>query len=434
MPHFAYRDGHALPVLSGVALAQADGDVWRAIDAERQRQRQMQSIELIAAENFVSRAVLEAQGSVLTNKHAEGYPGRRYYAGCCNVDAIEELANERARRLFNCAYANLQPHSGSQANQAVFLALLAPGDKILGLDLKSGGHLSHGAAFNMSGRWFQALSYGVDPLTHRVDMDQVEQMARQERPRLIIVGASAYSRALDFARFRAIADEVGAFLMADIAHVAGLVAGGAYPSPVPFAHVTTISTHTTLRGPRGGMILCNEPGIAQKINAAVFPGLQGAPLMHTLAAKAVALGEALQPAFSTYAHAVIANAQALCGRLAEGGLSVVSGGTDCHLGVIDLRPWGLVGNVAEQALEAIGITVNKNIVPGDEVKPSVTSGIRIGSAACTSRGMGVDEFREIGDMILAMLGGVRSGALDSRTERSIREGIGELTKRFKLPY
>uniref|UniRef100_UPI0030D84803 serine hydroxymethyltransferase n=2 Tax=Pseudomonas TaxID=286 RepID=UPI0030D84803 len=432
MPHFAYRDGHALPVLSGVALAQADGDVWRAIDAERQRQ--MQSIELIAAENFVSRAVLEAQGSVLTNKHAEGYPGRRYYAGCCNVDAIEELANERARRLFNCAYANLQPHSGSQANQAVFLALLAPGDKILGLDLKSGGHLSHGAAFNMSGRWFQALSYGVDPLTHRVDMDQVEQMARQERPRLIIVGASAYSRALDFARFRAIADEVGAFLMADIAHVAGLVAGGAYPSPVPFAHVTTISTHTTLRGPRGGMILCNEPGIAQKINAAVFPGLQGAPLMHTLAAKAVALGEALQPAFSTYAHAVIANAQALCGRLAEGGLSVVSGGTDCHLGVIDLRPWGLVGNVAEQALEAIGITVNKNIVPGDEVKPSVTSGIRIGSAACTSRGMGVDEFREIGDMILAMLGGVRSGALDSRTERSIREGIGELTKRFKLPY
>ncbi|WP_445261117.1 serine hydroxymethyltransferase [Pseudomonas sp. RA_15y_Pfl1_P12] len=432
MPHFAYRDGHALPVLSGVALAQADGDVWRAIDAERQRQ--MQSIELIAAENFVSRAVLEAQGSVLTNKHAEGYPGRRYYAGCCNVDAVEELANERARRLFNCAYANLQPHSGSQANQAVFLALLAPGDKILGLDLKSGGHLSHGAAFNMSGRWFQALSYGVDPLTHRVDMDQVEQMARQERPRLIIVGASAYSRALDFARFRAIADEVGAFLMADIAHVAGLVAGGAYPSPVPFAHVTTISTHTTLRGPRGGMILCNEPGIAQKINAAVFPGLQGAPLMHTLAAKAVALGEALQPAFSTYAHAVIANAQALCGRLAEGGLSVVSGGTDCHLGVIDLRPWGLVGNVAEQALEAIGITVNKNIVPDDEVKPSVTSGIRIGSAACTSRGMGVDEFREIGDMILAMLGGVRSGALDSRTERSIREGIGELTKRFKLPY
>jgi glycine hydroxymethyltransferase len=432
MPHFAYRDGHALPVLSGVALAQADGDVWRAIDAERQRQ--MQSIELIAAENFVSRAVLEAQGSLLTNKHTEGYPGRRYYAGCCNVDAVEELANERARRLFNCAYANLQPHSGTQANQAVFLALLAPGDKILGLDLRSGGSLSHGAAFNMSGRWFQAFSYGVHPLTHRVDMDQVEQMARQERPRLIIVGASAYSRVLDFARFRAIADEVGAFLMADIAHVAGLVAGGAYPSPVPFAHVTTISTHTTLRGPRGGMILCNEPGIAQKINAAVFPGLQGAPLMHTLAAKAVALGEALQPAFSTYAHAVIANAQALCGRLAEGGLSVVSGGTDCHLGVIDLRPWGLVGNVAEQALEAIGITVNKNIVPGDEVKPSVTSGIRIGSAACTSRGMGVDEFREIGDMILAMFGGVRSGALDSRTERSIREGIGDLTKRFKLPY
>jgi glycine hydroxymethyltransferase len=432
MPHFAYREGHALPGVSGVALPQVDGEVWRAIDAERQRQ--VQSIELIAAENVVSRAVLEAQGSVLTNKYAEGYPGRRYYASCCNVDAIEELAIERARQLFSCAYANLQPHSGSQANQAVFLALLAPGDKILGLDLKSGGHLSHGAAFNLSGRWFQALSYGVHPVTHRVDMDQVEQIARQERPRLIIAGASAYSRALDFARFRAIADKVGAYLMADIAHVAGLVAGGAYPSPVPFAHVTTLSTHATLRGPRGGMILCNEQAIAQKINAAVYPGLQGAALMHIVAAKAVALGEALHPAFGAYAHAVVANAQALCGRLAEGGLLVVSGGTDCHLGVIDLRPWGLVGNVAERALEAIGITVNKNVVPGDEVKPTVTSGIRLGSAACTSRGMGVDEFREIGDMILAMLGGVRSGALDGRTERSIREGISDLTKRFRLPY
>ena len=432
MPHFAYREGHALPGVSGVALPQVDGEVWRAIDAERQRQ--VQSIELIAAENVVSRAVLEAQGSVLTNKYAEGYPGRRYYASCCNVDAIEELAIERARQLFSCAYANLQPHSGSQANQAVFLALLAPGDKILGLDLKSGGHVSHGAAFNLSGRWFQALRYGVHPVTHRDDMDQVEQIARQERPRLIIAGASAYSRALDFARFRAIADEVGAYLMADIAHVAGLVAGGAYPSPVPFAHVTTLSTHATLRGPRGGMILCNEQAIAQKINAAVYPGLQGAALMHIVAAKAVALGEALLPAFGAYAHAVVANAQALCGRLAEGGLLVVSGGTDCHLGVIDLRPWGLVGNVAERALEAIGITVNKNVVPGDEVKPTVTSGIRLGSAACTSRGMGVDEFREIGDMILAMLGGVRSGALDGRTERSIREGISDLTKRFRLPY
>lgn len=432
MPHFAHMDGHALPIVSGANLPQADRDVWRAIDTERLRQ--MHSIELIAAENFVSRAVLEAQGSVLTNKHAEGYPGRRYYAGCRNVDAIEDIAIERAKRLFKCAYANLQPHSGSQANQAVFLALLAPGDKILGLDLKAGGHLSHGATFNMSGRWFQALSYGVHPVTHQVDMDQVERIARRERPRLIIVGASAYSRTLDFARFRSIADEVGAFLMADIAHVAGLVAGGAYPSPVPFAHVTTTTTHTTLRGPRGGMVLCNEQAIAQKINAAVFPGLQCAPLMHVIAAKAVALGEALQPSFSTYAHAVVANAQALCGRLAEGGLSIVSGGTDCHLGVIDLRPWDLAGDVAEHALEQIGITVNKNAVPNDEARPTVTSGIRLGSAACTSRGMGVDEFREIGDMILALLGGVRSGTIDSRTERSIREGVAGLTKRFRLPY
>ncbi|MFG0671297.1 serine hydroxymethyltransferase [Pseudomonas sp. xss_1] len=432
MPHFAYKEGHALPGISAAALPQVDSEVWTAIDAERLRQ--VQSIELIAAENVVSRAVLEAQGSVLTNKYAEGYPGRRYYASCGNVDVVEDLAIERARLLFDCSYANVQPHSGNQANQAVFLALLEPEDKILGLDLKSGGHLSHGAAFNVSGRWFQAVSYGVHPLTHLVDMDQVAQIARRERPRLIIAGASAYSRTLDFARFRAIADEVGAYLMADIAHVAGLVAGGAYPSPVPHAHVTTLSTHATLRGPRGGMILCNDQTLARRINAAVFPGLQGAALMHTVAAKAVALGEALQPGFGPYAHAVVANARALCGRLAEGGLLVVSGGTDCHLGVIDLRPWGLAGNAAEGALEAVGITVNRNVVPGDEVKSSVTSGIRLGSAVCTSRGMGEDEFREIGDMILAMLGGVRSGAMDSRTERSIREGIFDLTRRFKLPY
>lgn len=432
MPRFAYREGLALPGVSGAALPQVDGEVWQAIDAERQRQ--LHSIELIAAENVVSRAVLEAQGSVLTNKYAEGYPGRRYYASCGNADAIETLAIERARLLFDCAHANLQPHSGSQANQAVFLALLAPEDKILGLDLKAGGHLSHGAAFNVSGRWFNAISYGVSPVTHRVDMDEVEQIAREHCPRLIIAGAAAYSRALDFARFRAIADDVGAYLMADIAHVAGLVAGGAYPSPVPHAHVTTLSTHATLRGPRGGMILCSDQALARKIDAAVFPGLQGAAQMHTVAAKAVALGEALQPGFGPYAHAVVANAQALCGRLAEGGLLVVSGGTDTHLGVVDLRPWGLAGNVAETALEAIGITVNRNVVPGDAGTPRVTSGIRLGSAACTSRGMGVDEFREIGDMILAMLGGVRSGSLDIRTEHAIREGIGDLTRRFRLPY
>ncbi len=432
MPHSAYTDGHALPVVSSIALHQADRDVWRTIDTERQRQ--MHSIELIASENFVSRAVLETQGSVLTNKYAEGYPGRRYYGGCLNVDVIENVAIERARRLFGCNYANVQPHSGSQANQAVFLALLAPGDKILGLELKAGGHLTHGATFNMSGRWFQALSYGVDSFTHRVDMDEVERIARREGPRLIIVGGSAYSRTLDYARFRAIADEVGAFFMADMAHVAGLVAGGAFASPVPFAHVTTTTTHKTLRGPRGGMILCNDEAISKKIDAAVFPGLQGGPLMHIIAAKAVAMGEALQPQFRTYAQAVVENAQALCGRLAEGGLSIVSGGTDCHLGVVDLRPWGLAGNVAEQALGQIGITLNKNAVPNDEARPTVTSGIRLGSAACTSRGMGCDEFKEIGDMILAQLSGVRSGTIDRRTENSIREGVADLTLRFPLPY
>ena len=425
-------DSLALPCVNALPLAQADPGIWGAIDAERRRQ--MHSIELIASENFVSRAVLEVQGSVLTNKYAEGYPGRRYYGGCINADVTEEIAIERATRLFGARYANVQPHSGSQANQAVYLALLAPGDKILGLDLKAGGHLTHGSKVNMSGRWLQALSYGVDPATHRVDMDQVERIARQERPKLIIAGGSAYSRTLDFARFRAIADEVGAIFMADMAHFAGLAAAGAYPSPVPHAHVTTTTTHKTLRGPRGGMILTNDGELARKIDSAVFPGLQGGPLMHIIAAKAVALGEALQPAFQTYAHAVVDNARVLCRRLAEGGLSIVSGGTDCHLGVVDLRPWGLAGNTAEQALEQVGITLNKNAVPNDPAKPAVTSGIRVGSAACTSRGMGAAEFQEIGDMILALLGGVRAGAVDARTERAIREGVAGLARRFPLPY
>ncbi|AVY95626.1 serine hydroxymethyltransferase [Microvirgula aerodenitrificans] len=428
----ANTDGLALPAVGSLTLQQADRDLWGVIDAERQRQQH--SIELIASENFVSRAVLETLGSVLTNKYAEGYPGRRYYGGCLHADTAENMAIERATRLFGCEYANVQPHSGSQANQAVFLAFLAPGDKVLGLDLKAGGHLTHGARANISGRWFQAISYGVDPVSHRVDMDEVERIARRERPRLIIAGGSAYSRTLDFARFRAIADDVGALFMADMAHVAGLVAGGVFPSPVPFAHVTTTTTHKTLRGPRGGMILGNDGEIMKKINSAVFPGLQSGPLMHIIAAKAVALGEALHPTFHAYAQTVVENAQALCGRLAEGGLSIVSGGTDCHLGVIDLRPWGLAGNVAEHALEQVGLTLNKNTVPNDETGPTVTSGIRVGSAACTSRGMGPDEFREIGDMILALLGGVRAGAIDSRTESSIREGVAELTRRFPLPY
>ena len=388
-------DGLALPVVSPFPLQQADPDIWAAVDAERHRQ--MRSIELIASENFVSRAVLEVQGSVLTNKYAEGYPGRRYYGGCLNVDVAERIAIERAQRLFGARHANVQPHSGSQANQGVYLALLAPGDKILGLDLKAGGHLTHGAKVNLSGRWFQALSYGVDPRTHRVDMDEVERIARKERPRLI-------------------------------------VAGGAYPSPIPHAHVTTTTTHKTLRGPRGGMILTNDDDIARKIDSAVFPGLQGGPLMHIVAAKAVALGEALQPSFRAYARAVVENAQALCRRLSEGGLSIVSGGTDCHLGVVDLRPWGLAGNVAEQALERVGITLNKNAVPQDEAKPTVTSGIRVGSAACTSRGMGPDEFQEIGDMILALLGSVRAGTVDRRGEDAIRQGVAALVRRFPLPY
>ncbi|WP_315133812.1 serine hydroxymethyltransferase [Achromobacter marplatensis] len=431
MTTIALPDG-PLPVVSALALPQADRDIWAAIDAERHRQ--MHSIELIASENFASRAVLDTQGSVLTNKYAEGYSGRRYYGGCMNVDVAENIAIARAKLLFGAGYVNVQPHSGSQANQAVYLALLTPGDKILGLDLKAGGHLTHGAKVNMSGRWFQTLSYGVDPVSQRVDMDDVERIAKRERPKLIVAGGSAYSRTLDFARFRAIADDVGAVFMADMAHFAGLVAGGVYPSPVPHAHVTTTTTHKTLRGPRGGMILSNDGDIAKKIDSAVFPGLQGGPLMHIVAAKAVALGEALQPSFRTYVRAVVGNAQTLCDRLTEGGLSIVSGGTDCHLGVVDLRPWELAGHAAELALEQVGITLNKNAVPFDDAKPTVTSGIRVGSAACTSRGMGSDAFKEIGDMILAVLGDVRAGTVNARTEDAVRAGVADLAKRFPLPY
>ena len=425
-------DDEVLPTVSALLLEQVDSNVWKAIEAERGRQAR--SIELIASENFVSRAVLQAQGSVLTNKHAEGYPGARYYGGCSHADAVEILAIERAKALFNCRYANVQPHSGSQANQGVYLAFLEPGDKILGLDLRSGGHLTHGARVSLSGKWFQSVCYGVEPITELVDMDNVALIARKERPRLIIAGGSAYSRVIDFARFRDIADEVGAIFMADIAHVAGLVAGGVFPSPIPYAHVTTTTTHKTLRGPRGGMILSNDAEIAQQIDAAVFPGLQSGPLMHVISAKAVALGEALHPTFRTYSKAVLENARALCDRLAQGGLSVVSGGTDCHLGVIDLRPWGLTGKSAEMALDEIGITVNKNTVPNDNAAPLVASGIRVGSAACTSRGMGVDEFREIGDMILATLGGVRSGTMNAHTLKAIHQGVSNLTRRYPLPY
>lgn len=407
-------------------------EAWYAIHSERLRQAR--SIELIASENFVSRAVLEAQGSVLTNKYAQGYPGLRYYGGCANADAVENLAIERAKALFGCTHANVQPHSGSQANQGVYLAFLEPGDRIMGLDLRSGGHLTHGSRVSLSGKWFQSISYEVDPVSQWIDMDQVRRIALRERPRLIIAGGSAYSRVMDFAEFRRIADEAGALFMADIAHVAGLVAAGVHPSPVGHAHVITTTTHKTLRGPRGGMILSSDSEIARRIDAAVFPGLQSGPLMHVVAAKAVALGEALQPSFRSYAQAVVDNARVLCDRLAQGGLPVVSGGTDSHMGVIDLRPWKLTGKAVETALEQMGITVNKNAVPGDGARPLVASGIRVGSAACTTRGMGADEFRQIGDMILAVLGGLRSATMNASTLRSIHEGVSDLTARHPLPY
>jgi glycine hydroxymethyltransferase len=417
--------------VSAAGLSVADNAVATAIASETIRQRE--SIELIASENFVSQAVLDAQGSVLTNKYAEGYPHRRYYGGCANVDVVEDLAIERLNRLFGSTYANVQPHSGSQANQSVFLALLNPGDTILGLDLKAGGHLTHGAAVNMSGRWFNVVSYGVDPETHLIDMDQVAALARQHRPRLMIAGGSAYPRVMDFARFRQIANDVGAILLVDMAHFAGLVAGGVYPSPVPFADVVTSTTHKTLRGPRGGFVLTNDAEIAKKINSAVFPGMQGGPLMHVIAAKAVAFGEALEPSFQTYARAVVENCQALAQALADGGLKITSGGTDCHLAVVDLRPIGVTGNIAEKALESVGITLNKNAIPNDPEKPMVTSGIRVGSAAGTSRGFGVEEYRQIAAFMLDTLEAVRSGTLDARRPE-INGQVRQLVARFPLHY
>lgn len=425
----------APPLLSGeedaASLCRSDAAIFAAIAHETDRQRA--SIELIASENFVSRAVLEAQGSVLTNKYAEGYPHRRYYGGCANVDVVEDLAIDRLNQLFGSAYANVQPHSGSQANQAVFLALLDPGDTILGLDLKAGGHLTHGAPINMSGRWFNVVSYGVDPLTHRIDMDQVADAARRHRPKLLIAGGSAYPRTLDFERFRQIADEVGAVLLVDMAHFAGLVAGGVYPSPVPFAHVVTSTTHKTLRGPRGGFVLTNDAQMARKINSAIFPGLQGGPLMHVIAAKAVSFGEALQPTFRTYARDVVDNCRILAQTLAEGGLTITSGGTDCHLAVVDLRPLGVTGDRAEKALESIGVTLNKNAIPNDPERPMVTSGIRVGSAAGTSRGFGPEEYRQIAGLILDTLQAVRIGALD-RERAAISARVARLAARFPLPY
>ena len=413
-------------------IASSDPELYAAMTSELGRQQH--EIELIASENIVSSAVLEAQGSVLTNKYAEGYPGRRYYGGCQHVDVAERLAIERACRLFDCGFANVQPNSGSQANQSVLLALAKPGDTILGMSLDAGGHLTHGAAPNLSGKWFNAIQYGVRREDGHLDYEQMEALAREHKPTIIIAGGSAYSRKIDFARFRAIADEVGAYFMCDMAHFAGLVAGGALPSPFPHAHVATTTTHKTLRGPRGGMVLTNDEAIAKKINSAVFPGLQGGPLMHVIAGKAVAFHEALQPDFKVYAQNVIANAKALAETLKGHGYDIVSGGTDNHIVLLDLRPKGLTGKVAEKALGRANITCNKNGVPFDPQKPMVTSGVRLGSPAATTRGFGVAEFRQVGDLIAEVLDVLAQKGTDedSLTEQAVREKVIALTSRFPI--
>ncbi|MDQ0316050.1 glycine hydroxymethyltransferase [Amorphus orientalis] len=413
-------------------LAEVDPDLFGAIEQELGRQRH--EIELIASENIVSRAVLEAQGSVLTNKYAEGYPGRRYYGGCQFVDIAENLAIERLTRLFDCSYANVQPNSGSQANQAVMLALASPGDTVLGMSLDAGGHLTHGAKPNLSGKWFNAVQYGVGHNSGLIDYDQVEKLADEHKPKIIIAGGSAYSRTIDFAKFREIADKVGAYFMVDMAHFAGLVAGGVIPSPIPHAHVATSTTHKTLRGPRGGIVVTNDADIAKKINSAVFPGLQGGPLMHVIAGKAVAFGEALKPSFKLYARQVVDNAKALSETLKGNGFDIVSGGTDTHLALVDLRPKGITGKAAEVSLGRAGITCNKNGVPGDPEKPTVTSGIRLGTPAATSRGFGVSEFQEVGQMITEVVDGLARNGEDGNeaVEKEVLGRVRTLTDRFPI--
>ena len=417
-------------------LEERDPEIFGAIRSELGRQRH--EIELIASENIVSRAVMEAQGSVMTNKYAEGYPGKRYYGGCQFVDIAEELAIERAKKLFGCKFANVQPNSGSQMNQAVFLALLQPGDTFMGLDLNSGGHLTHGSPVNMSGKWFNVVSYGVRRDDNLIDMDEVAEIARKAKPKLIIAGGTAYSRIWDWKRFREIADEVGAWLMVDMAHIAGLVAGGQHPSPLAHAHVVTTTTHKSLRGPRGGMILTNDEDLAKKMNSAVFPGLQGGPLMHVIAAKAVAFGEALQPEFQTYAANVVKNAKALAASLKDSGLDIVSGGTDNHLMLVDLRPKNATGKRAEAALGRANITCNKNGIPFDPEKPFVTSGVRLGTPAGTTRGFGEAEFREIGSLINEVLEGLKVANSDegnAAVEAAVKAKVMALTDRFPMyPY
>ena len=426
------RPAASLQRFFSAPLAESDPELAAVLSAELIRQQD--GIELIASENVVSAAVLEAQGSVLTNKYAEGYPGRRYYGGCVNVDVAEQLAIDRAKRLFACEFANVQPHSGAQANQAAFLALLKPGDTILGMSLAAGGHLTHGAAPNLSGKWFHAVQYGVRRDDGMLDYDELERLARTEKPRLIIAGGSAYPRFIDYARIRRVADEVGAYFMVDMAHFAGLVAADLFPSPVPHAHVVTTTTHKTLRGPRGGMILANDAEIGRRINSAVFPGLQGGPLMHVIAGKAAAFNEALRPEFRTYQKAVVENAKVLADTLIGQGLAIVTGGTDCHLVLVDLRPKRVTGKAAEASLERARITANKNAIPFDPEKPAITSGIRLGSPAATTRGFGAAEFREIGLMIDEVLEGLSqsNGGANDMAEAAVGARVQALCARFPL--
>ena len=423
---------HRSPGFFTDSLEARDAEISRAIRSELGRQRD--EIELIASENIVSRAVLEAQGSVMTNKYAEGYPGRRYYGGCEYVDIAETLAIDRAKELFGCGFANVQPNSGSQANQGVFTALIQPGDTILGMSLDAGGHLTHGAKPNQSGKWFNAVQYGVRKQDNMLDYDQVEELAKEHHPKLIIAGGSAIPRQIDFARMREIADMVGAYLHVDMAHFAGLVAAGLHPSPFPHAHVATTTTHKTLRGPRGGMILTNDEAIAKKVNSAIFPGIQGGPLMHVIAAKAVAFGEALRPEFKDYAAQVITNAQALSDQLIKGGLDTVTHGTDTHVVLVDLRPKGVKGNATEKALGRANITCNKNGVPFDPEKPTVTSGIRLGSPAGTTRGFGEEEFRQIADWIIEVVDGLAANGEDGNgdVEEKVKAEVAQLCARYPL--
>ena len=426
------KQGAATDAFFNRSLADTDSAIAASIQGELGRQRH--EVELIASENIVSRAVLEAQGSVMTNKYAEGYPSRRYYGGCEFVDIAEDLAIERVKQLFDCEFANVQANSGSQANQAAFMAMIRPGDTIMGMSLDAGGHLTHGAAPNQSGKWFNAVQYGVREDDNLIDFDQVEALAKEHQPKLIIAGGSAYPRQIDFARFREIADSVGAYLMVDMAHFAGLVAGGVHPSPFPHAHVATSTTHKTLRGPRGGLILTNDETLAKKINSAIFPGIQGGPLMHVIAAKAVAFGEAQTSEFRTYVASVVENAKALGETLRTGGLDLVSGGTDTHLLLVDLRPKGLTGKAAEAALGRANMTCNKNGVPFDPEKPTITSGIRLGTPAATTRGFGVAEFQQVGQYILEVLDGLAANGEEGNAEieKAVANKVIELTDRFPI--